>query len=133
MVTELFSEPGVCSSHWDEQAEAVVLEWQGNVGGDTYRKWMERALDALVDRDAGKFLSDGRKQGVMAESDQAWTTEDWEPRANDAGLECVAVVYPDDQSAKTTVDMSARRTPHTDVDRVFTDDYDEARNWLLTK
>jgi hypothetical protein len=133
MVEELFGEAGVCSVHWDEQAEAVVVEWQGDVGGDTYREWMERILDAITDNDAAKLLSDARKQGLMAEADQVWTVEDWEPRAIDAGLEYAAVVYPDDRSAKTTVDMSARRSPHADLERVFTHDFDEARNWLTTK
>jgi hypothetical protein len=133
MVEELFGEAGACSGHWDPQAEVIVVEWLGDVGGDTYREWMERILDAMNDRDANKLLTDSRQQGLMAEADQVWTVEDWEPRAIDAGLEYVAVVYPDDRSAKTTVDMSARRSPHTDLERVFTDDFDEARHWLTTK
>ncbi|WP_299268760.1 STAS/SEC14 domain-containing protein [Halorientalis sp.] len=133
MTEVLFSEPGVCSGRWDEQLEAVVVEWHGDVGGDTYREWMNRTLDAIAAHDATKLLTDSRSQGLMDEADQIWTVEDWEPQAIDAGLEYVAVIYPAARSAKTTVDMSARRRPHTDLERAFTDSSEEAHNWLKTK
>lgn len=133
MVEELFSEEGVCTIRWDERIETVVVEWEGDVSDEAYRDAMDELLDAIADREASKLLTDSRKQGLMDESDQTWTVEDWEPRALDAGLESIAVVYPEDRSARTTVDMSARKRPHTDLGRLFTDDPDEARNWLRTK
>lgn len=133
MGEELFSVDGACSVHWDDRTEAIVVEWNGDVGGEAYRASMERIVDTIADRGATKLLSDSREQGLMDEPDQSWTAEDWEPRATDAGLAYVAVVYPEDRSAKTTVDMSARKRPHTDLQRLFTDDRDEARTWLLTK
>lgn len=133
MTEELFYLDGACSARWDDRADAVVVEWQDDVGGETYRDCMERTLDAIVDRGATKLLTDSRKQGSMSEADQTWTVEDWEPRAIDAGLGYIAVVYPTDRTARTTVDMSARMRPHTDLDRVFTEDVEEAHNWLRTK
>jgi hypothetical protein len=133
MSEEVFSVDGVCTVRWDGRTDAVVVEWADDVGGEAYRDCMERVLDTIVARDATKLLTDSQKQGLMAEEDQVWTADDWEPRAVEAGLQYVAVVYPTDRSAKTTVDMSARMRPHTELERVFTDDIEEARNWLRTK
>lgn len=133
MAEELFSVDGACSVHWDEQVDAVVVEWAADVGGETYRDCMEGILDAIVARAATKLITDSRKQGLMTEADRVWTVEDWEPRAIDAGLQYIAVVYPEAQSARTTVDVSARLRPHTELERVFTEDFDEARDLLRTK
>ncbi|SEM98731.1 SpoIIAA-like [Halorientalis persicus] len=133
MVEELFSQPGVCSVHWDERTEAITVEWDGDVGGEDYRDVMERVLDRIVDLDATKLLVDARKQGLMSEGDQDWTVADWQPRAVDAGLTHKAVVYPEARPARTTVDMSARKRPHPGLERLFTDGLEEARKWLQTK
>lgn len=133
MAEELFGDDGVYSVHWDGEIEAVVVEWADDVGGDTYRECMARVLDVVADRGVTKLLVDSRQQGLMAAADRTWTAEDWESQATDAGLESVAVVYPENRSAKTTVDMSARKSAHTGLERLFTDDLEAARNWLRTK
>jgi hypothetical protein len=133
MAEGLFEEDGVCSVHWDEATGTITVAWEADVGGDDYRDVMERVLDRIADRGATKLLVDCRNQGLMSDADQNWTVDDWQPRAVDAGLESKAVVYPEDRSARTTVDMSARKRPHPELDRLFADDPEEARNWLATK
>jgi hypothetical protein len=133
MVEEVFSEGDICSVRWDEQVGAVILEWVGDVNGDTYREYMDRTLDVIVDKQADKCLVDRQNQGRMTEADQEWTVEDWDVRAFEAGLAYLAIVYPEDPSAKTTVDMAARKSPFLELERVFTRDPEEARSWLLTK
>ncbi|WP_424018150.1 STAS/SEC14 domain-containing protein [Halorientalis pallida] len=132
MTEELLSQPGVCSVHWDGGTETITVEWDGDVGGEDYRDVMERVLDWIVDRDATKLLVDARKQGLMSEADQDWTVADWQPRAVEAGLTDKAIVYPEDRPARTTVDMSARKSPQPGLERLFTEDIEEARNWLGT-
>ncbi|MFB6084005.1 MAG: STAS/SEC14 domain-containing protein [Halorientalis sp.] len=130
MGEELFSVDDTCSVRWAERIGAIAVEWDRDVGGEDYRDVMERVLDRIDDRDATKLLVDCRKQGPMSEADQDWTVEDWQPRAVDAGLEAKAVVYPEDRPAKATVDMSARKRPYPGLERLFTDDPGEARDWL---
>ncbi|WP_336002332.1 hypothetical protein [Halorientalis halophila] len=133
MVETLYSDEGVCTIRWDGQIDAVVVEWEGDIGGEDYRRGLDRALEAIRERDASKLLTDSQAQGLMAEADKTWTIEDWVPRAKSTGLEYVAVVYPADQSARVTVDMMAREQPYTDLERLFTDDWSEARDWIGTK
>ncbi|MFB6163748.1 MAG: STAS/SEC14 domain-containing protein [Haloarculaceae archaeon] len=130
MVEDLYVNEGMCRVTWAEPETTIEIVWEGDVDGERFRESADAVLSILRETDASKILVDGRAQGFMDESDQIWIVEDWEPRAVEAGLESMALVYPEDLAARTTVDMSARRSRDLPLDRVFTDDADEARDWL---
>ncbi|MFB6163750.1 MAG: STAS/SEC14 domain-containing protein [Haloarculaceae archaeon] len=115
---------------WDEEIEAVVHDWSGNPDSQTYRELLRESLSVIERRSATKLLSDSRDMGVLSGADQRWSLEEWYPRAVEAGVERVAVVYPEETLASHQIDAMAREDFDPPVDRLFTDDVDEARDWL---
>jgi hypothetical protein len=130
MVGSLDGEPGVYEIRLDEDIGAFVVTWHDDIDGEQYREGIERLLEHVEQHDVSNVLFDSREQGRMEPTDRAWTVESWEPRAVDACVDRVAIVYPADYVAKQTVDMTARRAPFSELEYPFTEDRDEAREWI---
>jgi len=130
MVESLDEAPGVLEIRLDGDIDALVVEWNSDIDGEPYREGMERLLEHVERRGVSDVLFDSRAQGRMEAADREWTIDDWQSRAVEAGLERVAVVYPTERVARQTVDMAARKKPFSNIERLFTSDPEEARNWL---
>jgi hypothetical protein len=130
MPDRLDGEAGAYEIRLDEDVGAFVVTWRDDIDGEPYRDGMDRLLEHVERHDVSDILFDSREQGRQTQADREWTIEDWQPRAVDAGVERVAVVYPTDPVARQTVDMAARKKTVSDMDRLFTSDIEAARNWL---
>lgn len=119
--------------YYDETLDSVVLEWEGFVSDDPFREAMDAAIELARERNAIKMLGDSREMGTLDQEDQEWSFTDWAPRAEEVGLEHLAVVYPESVVAAMSVDNVIEATEGDDIERTVTDSRDEAEAWLAAR
>lgn len=114
---------------YDEELDAVVVRQTGFAEGEPFREYMETIIDAVEDTGSADLLTDTREAGTVDEEDQAWSATDWAPRAQEAGLDNLAMVMPESVVAEMSVEQVIEMTDDT-MNRELFDDVEEARDWL---
>src|SRR5690348_1724441 len=99
-----FEEPFVRVS-WDENIEAVVIEWLGPARGEKLKSGLNAGLKLLAEKNKGKWLADTKKLGVFGQADEEWVNKDWLPQSLAAGLKKRAYVM--SESALTRLALEA--------------------------
>jgi len=117
---------------WDDGLEAAVLRWEEFVTGEPYREGCLELIDCMVDHGGNKMLADTSNQETINEEDQQWSLEEWAPKADEAGLEYFAIVYPESVVGEMAVDqvLDQINDDEDDITRNIFDDLEEAREWL---
>lgn len=122
---------------WIESIRAVGGVWrQAPLGADwnglaTIQECLDVGLKIIREKQANRWITDSRNMAVMAPEAQRWTTENWWPRALDAGFQWLAIVMPKNVIAKMAIDRSL--APSQGHDTQFFGSLDEAITWLRTK
>jgi hypothetical protein len=96
---------------WDSFTRCVVLEWRDFAYGDEYRTALNKAIQALEEKQSNKFLSDSRRMKAIPQEDQEWLLKDWVPRATKAGLKHLAIVLPKSTLGQMTLQRLAQAGP----------------------
>jgi hypothetical protein len=115
---------------YDDGVGAATIEWKRFVTGEPFREGMETLLDCIDERNAAKELADSREIKSLDDEDIGWMMGDWIPKAMDAGLESIAVVYPESVIAEMNLERIAEQGADMPVEQMITKDMDEARRWL---
>jgi len=115
---------------WDENIEAVVIEWLGLARSENLKIGLNAGLKLLAEKNKGKWLADTKKLGVFGKADEDWVNKAWLPQALAAGLEKRAYVM--SESALTRLAMVAvvNRASAPGVESAFFDNLEAARAWL---
>lgn len=92
---------------WDSEVECVIIDWRPEAKDEKFKQGLEKALELLVEKKAGRWLGDTRKLTPFGNELQKWLTEDWNPRAKKAGLAYAALVIP--ESALSRLALNAYR------------------------
>lgn len=115
---------------YDESCEAVIGELREFTEGEQFREYMEEIIDAIEERDTNRVMADTSQfESALHQEDQAWSARDWAPRAEDAGLDHLAMVMPESVIAELSVDSIIEMTEDT-INRELFDDVGEAKAWL---
>lgn len=115
---------------YEEQSGAVVGELREFVEGDDFREYMDAYIDAIEDQSTGKVVADTSSfEAALREEDQMWSVQDWAPRAEEAGLETMALVMPESVLAKMSVDNILEMTDD-DIERDVFSERREAEQWI---
>lgn len=100
------------------------------VYGQVYRDAMMAGLEGMKKYGAHKWLSDDRKNPVIAPEDRTWSKEVWHPLVIKAGWKYWAIVQPDRVIAKTRIERIADMVALSGLAvRIFSD-VDDAMAWL---
>lgn len=133
MSTEVHADTEEYTVRWDADLRAVVLEWKRFVTGESFRDGMVATLDLFEEHAASRFLADGRKITTIDDDDQYWISEEWEPRASDAGLETIAAVYPESAIAEMNVERLQEKVGDGPFEQDFFTQLSAARDWLASQ
>jgi hypothetical protein len=91
---------------------------------------MEAIIDAIEAEGTSRCIADTSQfESALSQEDQAWSVTDWAPRAEDAGLEHIAMVMPESVIAEMSVDKVVEMADDS-LNRELFDDVDEAKSWL---
>lgn len=125
-------ESDVATVSWDGDLGGVRLHWNGFAAGEDLRRPMDECLELLADRGGDRMFADSREMGALRQDDQEWSLVDWTPRAERAGLRYLTIVYPESVVAKMGVDSVIDRADD-EMERLITDDPDDAEEWIRTQ
>jgi len=116
---------------YESSCDAIVAQLQEFEEGEAFRSYMDTIIEALEDRGSNKVLADTSQfEAALSQEDQAWSVTDWTPRAEDAGLEHMAMVMPESVVAEMSVDAVLEQTADDNIHRDIFDDVDDAKEWL---
>lgn len=125
-----YFEASFATVKYDEQTGAVVGELRDFVKGEDFREYMDAIIDAIKDQSASKVVADTSSfEAALREEDQMWSVQDWAPRAEEAGLETMALVMPESVLAKMSVDNILEMTDD-DIERDVFSERREAEQWI---
>ncbi|NHN30152.1 hypothetical protein [Paenibacillus agricola] len=88
---------------WNEELQAVKVEWKGFADGEELQRIMLKAIELLATRKSGKLLMDSSKASVVKAEDRAWIAQEFVTKAYDAGLRFMAMTIPEKTVAKLSL------------------------------
>lgn len=98
--------------------------------GQVYRDTLMTGLETMKKYGACKWLSDDRKNPVLAPDDQKWGIEVWFPSAIEAGWKYWAIIQPDREIAKTRMERIADGAKLSGLTVQIFSNVDDAMAWL---
>jgi hypothetical protein len=120
------------SVHFEPGTGIVVMEWKGYFSSEEFRTASEQMLECLVTHQATRVLGRITDLTLIHSTDQAWLTDQFIPRAAEAGMRFCALLKPTNYFNQVAIDnVSYRISGHTVNVRSFTDEH-TARAWLMT-
>lgn len=123
-------ESDFASVEYDRESGAVVGQLREFTEGEPFREYMEAIIEALDTEGSDRVLADTIQfDAALTQDDQVWSVKDWSPRAEEAGLEHMALVMPESVVAEMSVDSIVDMADDT-INRGLFDDMDEAKAWL---
>lgn len=125
-----FDQPGVASVSWDEDAQLVLVEWQGWASPTEFAALLEAEIVALRKHKGSRMLADCRRQKGLSAADQDRANEVWLPRALAAGLKRLAVVVPSSGLAEANLKERLGKVRPEALEVAYFPTPEEARDWL---
>lgn len=98
--------------------------------GQVYRDAFMTGLEVMKKYGTCKWLSDDRKNPVVAPEDRKWSLEVWHPLVIKAGWKYWAIVQPDRTIAKTRMERIAEMAALSGLTIQIFDNVDDAMAWL---
>jgi hypothetical protein len=115
---------------YDRTTGAVIGRLLEFAEGEAFKEYMEALIETTRDTGSNKMLADTSQfESALTQEDQAWSVQDWAPRAEDAGIEYMALVMPEAVVAQMSVDSVVEMADDS-IERALFDDVDEAKAWL---
>lgn len=113
-----------------EDLDAARVEWRRPARGDDFRAVLDAVLGLLREERAAHWLADLRELGTIHPDDQAWSSDDWFPRALETNLSHVAIVQSEQFVDKLSVENVMAAVPEGALARHYFEDEQAAREWL---
>ncbi|MDB5271707.1 MAG: hypothetical protein JWO58_74 [Chitinophagaceae bacterium] len=118
--------------YFDEQEDAVFMEWDGYATSAQFRAGTELMLNVLIKHHASKVLADVKDMVMIGLDDQQWMDTEFLPRAIKFGFKAIAMVKPDSYFNKIAVESISYKVDKEKLTINFFDSLEEAREWLRT-
>jgi hypothetical protein len=125
-----FRKLGVASVRWDEEAQLVLVEWEGWANSTEFAELLDAEVRALQQHRGSRLLADCRRQKVIKPEDQSLADTVWLPRALAAGLKRFAVVLPTSVVAEMNIRDALSRIPDAAMQVEYFATMEEAQAWL---
>ena len=115
---------------FDEELDAVVMEWNGYATSTQFREGTELMLNTLVKHQRSKVLADIREMILIGTEDQQWLQTHFIPRAIDFGFQKIAIIKPKSYFNKVAVETVSYKVDTEKLTINFFDSPEEAKDWL---
>ncbi len=116
--------------YFDEQLDAVVMEWDGYATSGQFREGTELMLNVLIQNHASKVLADAKDMILIGLEDQQWMDTEFLPRAIKFGFKAIALIKPDSYFNKVAIESISYKVDKEKLMINFFDSIDEAKIWL---
>ena len=116
--------------YFDEEINAVVMEWNGYATSKQFKQGTELMLNMLIKNNCSKVLADIKDMKIIAMEDQQWLNEEFLPRATTFGFKAIAIVKPNYYFNKVAVETISYKADKEKLTINFFDDSEEAKEWL---
>ena len=120
----------VYNIYFDDNLDAVVMEWRGYATSLEFKEGTELMLNTLIKNNTFKVLADIKDMTIIAREDQEWLDSDFLPRATDFGFKVLAIVKPDHYFNKVAVESISYKVDKNKLAIQFFKDVKDAREWL---
>ncbi len=128
-----FKEPYVTVS-WDEEIQAVILQWQGFISLPKIQTGLNKALELFEQKGQSNWLADTSQLSPVSKEIDQWVNEEWVPRAIVAGIKNMAMVIPKSALARMGIEASMSKAPtDNEVTMAFFDSQLSAKRWLRSR
>ncbi len=121
----------ICSLSYDETIGCVTVVWRKYATSAQLRFVHEAIIQMLSQYRAGKILGDDSELPIVHAEDQRWITEDWLPRAKEAGLKIAAAKISFSFFGKLSIGSIQARLAKEIKIKTFPNLH-QARTWLET-
>jgi hypothetical protein len=118
--------------YFDEQLDAVVMEWDGYATSSQFREGTELMLNLLIQNRTSKVLADAKDMVLIGKEDQEWMNNDFLPRAIKFGLKAIAMIKSDHYFNKVAIESVSYKVDKEKLTINFFDRLTEAKEWLDT-
>jgi len=124
------STTGIYHVYFDDDLQAIVMEWNGYATSNEFREGTELMLNTLIQHRCSRVLADIREMTLIGQEDQKWVEHIFLPRAKKFGFTEIAIVRPKAYFNKVAVEtLSDKISRETFTLNVF-DSLEEAKSWL---
>ncbi|AXQ28656.1 hypothetical protein D0B54_08165 [Solimonas sp. K1W22B-7] len=97
-----------------------------------FREFLQAGTQAMKQHGACKWLSDDRKNPVLAQSLHDWARDHWFPQTRKAGWKYWAIVAPEEELGQWTMQRAVDEYRAMGITAKYFSDPDEALRWLQT-
>ena len=118
--------------YFDQELEAVVMEWEGYATSSQFKEGTELMLNTLIKHNCFKVLASIKNMVLIGMEDQQWLDVYFLPRAIKFGFKALAIVTPDSYFNKVAVENISGKVDKDQLDIRFFDEVSEAREYLKT-
>ena len=116
--------------YFDEQLDAVVMEWNGYATSKQFKEGTELMLNTLIKNNCSKVLADIKDMKIIAMEDQQWLNDVFLPRATKFGFKAIAIIRPAAYFNNVAVESISYKADKDKLTINFFDNVDEAKQWL---
>lgn len=116
---------------WDREGDFLHVEWKGYANDEGYLEILSKQLELTKEKNARKILYDLRHMGVVSQTNQDYTNQEYFPAMSKAGNKKAAIIVPENIFGEVSVGaIMGKRNSELFEAEIF-NDTDPARNWLL--
>jgi SpoIIAA-like len=116
--------------YFDENINAVVMEWDGYATSAQFREGTELMLNTLIRHNCFKVLADIKDMIMIGMEDQDWLERHFLPRAIQFGFKAIAIIRPEHYFNKVAVENISYKVDQDKLTIRFFDNVGEAKAWL---
>ncbi|CAN7745910.1 hypothetical protein [Paenibacillus sp. LjRoot56] len=114
---------------WDDVIESVVIRWSYLAHEEDFRLPLNKLVELAAIKKAKKALFDESHSLFIAKEIQ-WLSDEWFPRLLDAGIEIIAIVFPEKTVPNIDVGQSIEKKDSTELLYREFDNIHSAVSWL---
>ncbi len=117
----------------DKELSLMELEWKRIISSSEYREGFRCVLENIENNSIARIITDSRKQGIIAPEDRIWLETEMIPKAIKGGLRYIATVMSENVFKKYYLNQIVKQSTKSGIEMELFDNYNNAKNWILSK
>lgn len=119
--------------YYDEQTEAVIMEWSGYARSEEFRAGTKLMFDTMQKNGASKVIGNITDFVLIGMEDQKWLLDDFLPLAIKHGFSKCALTIPLFYFNRVAVETVVSNIVNSRFKVRLFKSFDEAKNWIMEK
>jgi len=120
----------VYNIYFDEDINAVTMEWNGYATSAQFKEGTELMLNTLIQNKASKVFASLKDMVLIGQEDQQWLDTHFLPRAIKFGFKAIAIIKPDSYFNKVAIETISYKIEKDKLAVRFFDTVAAAKEWL---